>query len=259
MRTTLRGKLSAAAILIKKYGLIPGLRVAVSLQQVKSDRSSGTVREVWIPGFDRPVFVRTGTSDIQVLAQILVKEELGFELPGSPARIVDAGANIGLASLFLHRRFPTAQIVSLEIEDDNFRTLQKNLAGISVAKPLKVGLWSKRCRIAVANPEATSWEFRAAESSDSASGIDAVGVADLMSDMGWDSIDLLKIDIEGGEAELFASDVSHWARRVRVIAIEIHEAQIPGIRSRIYEALTALGFNATRSGEYHVFTQAARS
>jgi hypothetical protein len=37
-------------------------------------------------------------------------------------------------------------------------------------------------------------------------------------------IDLLKIDIEGAEAELFSTNYESWLPKTRVIVIELHDA-----------------------------------
>jgi len=43
----------------------------------------------------------------------------------------------------------------------------------------------------------------------------------VIAESGFDRVDLLKVDIEGAEVELFKGDVS-WLRRVGAIAIEFH-------------------------------------
>ena len=40
--------------------------------------------------------------------------------------IIDAGANIGFASVFYKNKFPNSRIVALEPEKENFNWLKKN-------------------------------------------------------------------------------------------------------------------------------------
>jgi predicted O-methyltransferase YrrM len=44
------------------------------------------------------------------------------------AVVVDAGANIGLASLWFANQYPKAKIVCIEPDPENFRILKENLA-----------------------------------------------------------------------------------------------------------------------------------
>ena len=60
-------------------------------------------------------------------------------------------------------------------------------------------------------------------------------------------IDILKIDIEGAEKEVF-SDTSAWIEKVDSIIIELHERMKPGCISSFYAG--SRGFNKEwRQGE----------
>ena len=131
---------------------LAGLRLALSLRDWKRPR--GELYDVRVPGLPCPVALRAGTSDARVLRQIFVEEELEFRLEGEPQLIVDAGANIGLSSIYLATRYPTATIVALEIDTRNFAILNRNVRPYPSILPRCVGLWSGRTRLKVANPEA---------------------------------------------------------------------------------------------------------
>jgi hypothetical protein len=65
-------------------------------------------------------------------------------------------------------------------------------------------------------------------------------------------IDLLKLDIEGTEEQLFSSGYSDWIDRVKNLMIELH-----GQRSRdaVFAATKDRGFTVSQSGEYVFFTK----
>jgi hypothetical protein len=42
---------------------------------------------------------------------------------------------------------------------------------------------------------------------------------------GADEVDVLKMDIEGSEGEVFSGDVHSWLPRVRTVLMEIHDRQ----------------------------------
>lgn len=74
-------------------------------------------------------------------------------------------------------------------------------------------------------------------------------VSDYLARTGVDIVDLMKIDIEGSEGELFLSptDPAIWLDRVRVLAIEIHNEL--RIKAPIYAILDTRGFTVFETGE----------
>jgi hypothetical protein len=66
-----------------------------------------------------------------------------------------------------------------------------------------------------------------------------------MRETGIETIDLLKVDIEDGEEEVFAA--RDWIKKVRIIAIELDDRIRPGCRSVVEPVL--IGFHADQRGE----------
>jgi hypothetical protein len=67
----------------------------------------------------------------------------------------------------------------------------------------------------------------------------------LMTETGIDSIDLLKMDVEGAEVEAF--EQSDWMSGVQVVVIELHDNIKPGCRATVTSA--AKGFKQWERGE----------
>lgn len=63
------------------------------------------------------------------------------------------------------------------------------------------------------------------------------------------NIDILKLDIEGSEADLFASNDTSWIRRVKVFAIELHDRLRPGCSKSFYSALGKFDYHQEVRGE----------
>lgn len=59
----------------------------------------------------------------------------------------------------------------------------------------------------------------------------------LMKKTGLMTIDLLKVDIDGAEIELFKGDCS-WLRNVGVIAIELHDWITPGCSKAVCASIS---------------------
>ncbi|MBK6790779.1 MAG: FkbM family methyltransferase [Betaproteobacteria bacterium] len=82
---------------------------------------------------------------------------------GRPRGIVDAGAHIGLATVYLATRFPQATIVALEPEPSNYRLLCKNVASLKNVVTVNAGLWSRAARVKLVDPGHSTWGFRVVE------------------------------------------------------------------------------------------------
>src|SRR5215475_12556495 len=91
-------------------------------------RLFGRPREIRVRprGFRSSIRLRIRTTDPLLYEHILLEREYAFDLPFSPKFIVDAGANIGMASIYFARRYPGAKIFAIEPETSNFAILLKN-------------------------------------------------------------------------------------------------------------------------------------
>ena len=70
-----------------------------------------------------------------------------------------------------------------------------------------------------------------------------ISMNDLIKKHHIDRIDILKVDIEGGEIEIFSENLS-WLTIVRILVIEIHDKYIDGdfVRKKLHEN----GFKSAR-------------
>ncbi len=209
---------------------------------------------------DAEGLVRRFSSDLAVFRQVLLKKQYKpltdyvQECGDAHAirAIVDAGANTGYTTLFLNRKFPHARIVSIEPDPESFMMLLDTIARnkLERIKPIQSGLWSTNEPLAIDKTfrDKRSWSFRV-QPSNEASSIPGVTMRTLMDTFTMPSIDILKIDIEGGEVAVFAEDsaVAAFLPRVRYLAIEIHDEF--RIRPAIMTHLKRHGFSHMERGE----------
>jgi FkbM family methyltransferase len=196
-----------------------------------------------VPGLAEPVACRVKDSDIWEFNQSLGKGEEPLDLGFKPKTIVDAGANVGYASLRFQRRFPGAKIIALEPAAGNLAQFRKNCAPYPNIVLDPRALWSKSTRLRIV-PMGASNAFQVRE--DPMGDVDATSIPDLMRQHDIDTIDLLKIDIEGSEVELFEdSGAVQWLPHVRAILIETHDFFRPGsalaVRQRVGDRFEFLG------------------
>ena|SRR2546422_3358101 len=191
------------------------------------------------------LFLRPGSVDQSVFDEVFFHR--GYEInTGHPFVIVDAGAHIGLTSIYLANRFPDSSIVAIEPEESNFRLLERNTKYYSNIRAIKAGLWSRKTSLEIENPEAASWSFRVREVVDGP-GIRALGIEDVMSMFNFDHIDLLKIDIEGAEKEVLLH-CEGWIGKVDVLVIEFHDRIRSGCTESLREAVRNKNFSLESVG-----------
>ncbi|MEO9070113.1 MAG: FkbM family methyltransferase [Ginsengibacter sp.] len=208
------------------------------------------------PGLDEKILLRNNPSDIQVFTQIFINREYDVTENREIKTIIDCGANIGLASLFFLSKFPGARIVAIEPEENNFQMLIKNLSSYKNVTCIKKGIWDKKANLEIVDNGWGNAGFVIKESPIvSSSTIEAISISMIMEEFELDEIDILKMDIEGSEEQVFSSN-PEWIKKVSLILCEIHENLKPGLSEKI-ESILAPCFNSTLNGEYHVFTSKA--
>ena len=92
---------------------------------------------VAVDGISHVINLRLRTTDVSLFDEIILNSEYSFEPARPPQIIVDAGANIGMTSVFYANKFPGAKIIAIEPEEANFEMLKKNAAHYSNIVPVR--------------------------------------------------------------------------------------------------------------------------
>lgn len=203
-----------------------------------------------------PLRLRTGSSDIDAFHQIFIEREYGCLADICNVHLVlDCGANVGYSSAYFLSRFPNCQLVAVEPDADNFAILRENLAWYGDrVKLVRAGVWSRRGRLVMSRGsyrDGREWsrQVRLCRPEEAAD-CDAVDVGSLLACSGHDRISLLKVDVEGAEAVIFAENFQSWLDKVDNIAIELHDDTAFGNASDVFfTAIRGQGFQVSRSGE----------
>ena len=175
-----------------------------------------------------------------------------------PTAMIDVGANIGLSTLSLTKEFKSIkEVIGIEAELQNFYILEKNFK-----------LWSKKISdtqfhpvhavathdskvdfaqissLAELNGRGTaSGTFRFAESkkniSDKTQALTSVSMSEIFNQLQNKENVIVKIDIEGGEEQLMASNTS-WLKDCSLMAIEIHDRCHPAMYNSSTNVINAL-------------------
>lgn len=180
---------------------------------------------------------------------ILVDKEYScLPLSFEPKYILDLGSNIGLGLIALHDRYPQAELAGVEADPRNFQLLLRNLADNHLNFPLIAAAVSGEpgivgLRIGENSTCSTLIDGSMIHSSHAASiDVPCLTMPQILEHLGWPSVDLLKVDIEGAEENLFSGS-PQWLHRVQAIVLEIHPNTSP---ERIQSFLGPYGFRLRR-------------
>ena len=162
--------------------------------------------------------------------------------------IIDAGAMIGAAAVFFALLYPDGVIVAIEPERTNFAMLERNCRDLNV-RALCGALAATEAPLFLRDPGKGHFGFGTGTSG--VYPVDAFTVAGILSEYDADFYEpfICKINIEGGEAELFGGDVG-WLDAFAAIAIELHDWMLPGraVSRHFLRAIAARDFDFTAYG-----------
>ena len=159
------------------------------------------------------------------------------DLPASP-RILDCGANLGLASLFFLRIYPECHLTALEPDPDIYGLLVANLESHKnpQTRLLNVALTAKAGTYDFHQHRGDSGRLgHPFEGSTAPTKVGGIPLDELLSE----PVDFLKMDIEGGEVDvLAASRCLHLARFIFVEyhSFEGHPQELNVVLSRLSSA-----------------------
>jgi FkbM family methyltransferase len=201
-------------------------------------------------GIASAVVCRPAVSDFHGLRHIFVDHDSDVPMEEPPKLIIDGGANVGYASVLFANKYPDARILAVEPDDENGRLLQQNCSRLPNVELLKGGIWGRRCRLRIANPHCDPQGFRVVEADDPESSMPAYTVDDLIERSGQEYIDILKLDVEGAEVNIFSAANLGWLDRTRVLSIETHGAEAERV---VRAAMERHDFSCAVKGEKLVF------
>ena len=107
------------------------------------NRSTLGLETIVLPELMNPLYFRCGSSDLANFDQVFGQEEFSLALPKPPKRILDLGAYVGYATVYLAHRFPEAEIVCVEPAAPNFKMLNLNTSPYPQIRRLNGAVWSK--------------------------------------------------------------------------------------------------------------------
>jgi FkbM family methyltransferase len=174
---------------------------------------------------------------------IFVKKVLDFQTASPAPRILDCGANVGLASLYFKRAHPAARITAYEADPSVFGFMDANLKrnGAGDVETVHAALWTSTGTLSFQCEGSDSGMIGSLPGAvdGRSTSVPSLRLRDILA---REPIDLMKLDIEGAE-DAVLGDCEDVLANVRALIMDLHEFD-PRVRQvpRVLELLTRAGF-----------------
>lgn len=190
-----------------------------------------------LPGF--PIRIPDAASFLASWEEIINQEIYDFKCRSDNPRILDCGANVGVSSIFFHRRYPNARITAFEPDPKIFSYLENNLksAGIADIDLCEKAVWTSDTTLKFQSEGSDAGRIDSISDSNTIE-VGAVRLRNYLNE----EVDFLKLDIEGAEGEVIL-DIEPCLSNVRNIFVEYHSfAGKPQTLGVLINVLSNAGF-----------------
>lgn len=232
-----------------------GFQKAISVyRKIKS----GNPSNISVPCLAHPVRFRNNPFDYATFEEVLLLQTYDIPLSFEPEYIIDGGGNIGFTACYFGSKYPGALIVTVEPDKENYEVLRSNCSAYRNIKTLQCGIWKNNTNLQIENAQAGNNAFTVTESeTESINSIKAVTIQHIMETFGMPHIDVLKLDVEGSEKELFQENFEYWLPKTKMLIIELHDEMKKGCSRSVFSAINQYDFSFDMKGENVLFTNNA--
>jgi FkbM family methyltransferase len=228
---------------IRSFGKMTGLYLAI---RYKFNRT----KDLKLPGIKEKLSLRSNTTDKATFYQVFIKKQYNIALPKKPEVLIDGGANIGLFTILIKNKYPNAKIICIEPDPENFDLLRKNVLAYENVYCENCGLWNRDTLLNVYD-KYNGGKCALIVEEDKEGKIKSISLDTLMKKYSLDRIDVLKLDIETSEKNLFTENFQNWLSKTKVIIIELHDWMEAGCAKAFFQAInkTIKSYSYSHSGE----------
>ena len=194
---------------------------------------------------EKRIFIRTNSPDLNVSIASLYEEYKDFKGLTKqllePNLIVDAGGYIGTSALKFSEMYPNAKIVTLEPSSENYEILLLNVKNYKNIYPIKSALVSSANeKIDIRDRSTGPWGYTVVrkpldnKNSKIIEKVSTITLSEIVKKFNM-NINVLKLDIEGGEKDIF-DNCQKEIKVIETIIVELHDRIIPGCRSSVEDS-----------------------
>ena len=211
----------------------------------------GIVNSLRVPGIKFPIKLRPGTSDIRTFYQVFFKKEYDIDFNSTPKVIIDGGSNVGLFAVLMKNKYPEAKIICIEPDPENFELMKANISYYNNVFCENSGLWNKDTKLKVYDKyNSGKWGLVVEEDIEKGT-VSAISMDTLFKKYSIEKVDVMKIDIETSERQLFSTNFENWLPKNKIVIIELHDWIDEGCSEPFFKAINKsfLNYHYSTNGE----------
>jgi FkbM family methyltransferase len=179
---------------------------------------------------------------IELFEEIFIDKVYHFTCSSQSPMIIDAGSNIGLSVLYFKHCYPASKIIAFEAEASNLALLQENITTNALSDIILVRgalTYGRDGSVVIATQDSgLQWSMKRTDAAHHQH-----TTALLLSDYVDETVDLLKLDIEGSETDVLNDLIETGKiRLIRNIVCEFHQNPSGWSLRELLETLTRHGF-----------------
>jgi FkbM family methyltransferase len=250
-------------ILSKKpnYLELLGRGQAEKLLKIFSDIENGKYDKekfysLHLKGMKYPIYIRSIKADMQSFINTFIEPYLEPKpYFGNMQFIIDAGANIGYTASLFANYWPSCKIISIEPDRENYEFTIKNTVHYRNVKVLNAALWDKNTQLCIEAGQEDGFVVR--DSMDETkipaeNMVQGISLKHIMENYNMEKIDLLKMNIEGSEKEIFSGNDLSWLPKVQNMLVELHDGKNPGSSKAVFKATNQSDLAVTETSPYGI-------
>lgn len=211
--------------------------IAYRLLQLTPSRTIGRVRTIRIAG-GTVLEYRCNRADVLTIREVWLDEIYRLPFDFAPRTVLDLGANIGLSAVWFARTYGST-VLSVEPLAENVALAKRNVALNRVSVEVVEAAVGASDRTGRFDPGPGANLGRLADAGRS---VGVLSPATLLDRLGH--VDLVKMDIEGGEAAALADP--SWLSGCDSLIVEFHPARVD--YEHLVDAIVGCGFEFYRHG-----------
>lgn len=207
---------------------------------MSSETRVGPIRKVRFKG-DVELYYRLNKGDLHSIREVWFDEAYRLPFDDPSGILLDLGANIGLTSVWLAKKYPIDRVIAVEPDPSNAILARRNL---------ELNAINGEVVEAAIGPHEGTARFESSRASnlgrlsDKGVLVTMTTVGTIMEEFACSRFGLVKIDIEGGEQQLFDGPTG-WLDYVDAIVAEFHPALVD--YSEIVKTIASCGFAYIRA------------